>query len=249
MKAAIVYDRTSSFLWQHFLLIISMFVMTLGVALCVRSGIGSSVISAIPYVFALAGDSGNAPALTIGAYTYIMNFVLVLFQILILRRQFQAVQLFQLVIGFFFGFLLDINMVLTSFVHGTAFISQFALQLLGCLVLAMGISLEIRCGSVTMPGEGITVAVSRATGMAFARAKIIVDTLLVVSAVVTGYIFFGSWLWNVVGIGTLMAMVLVGWSIKIIDPYMGWFTRLLHCRPGYQRHIYGLARFIYRRFN
>ncbi len=110
------------------------------------------------------------------------------------------------------------------------------------VLLAIGISLEIRCGSVTMPGEGITVAVNKATGIPFAKAKIIVDITLVVIAVVLGYIYFGAWQWNVVGIGTLIAMVFVGAAVKFIDPHMEWFSRLLYYRPGFRRYIYGLAR-------
>lgn len=146
------------------MLAISLFVMTLGVALSVRSNLGSSVISTIPFVMTLAGDDGMAPALTIGEYTYLMNAALVGFQILILRRRSHSVQLFQLIIGFLFGFLLDINMWLISPLNCDTIWMQIASQLLGCLVLAVGISLEIRCGSVTMPGEGISVAVCKASG-------------------------------------------------------------------------------------
>ena len=92
-----VKDKIISFLWQHVLLAISLFIMTLGVALCVRSSLGSSVISTIPFVMTLAGETGKAPAYTIGEYTYIMNFLLVGLQILILRKKFQPVQLFQLI--------------------------------------------------------------------------------------------------------------------------------------------------------
>jgi len=71
-------------LWQHVLLLISLCVMTLGVAVCVRSMLGSSVISTLPYVFETAGKQGlGVPKLTIGQYTYIMNGVLVLGQILV----------------------------------------------------------------------------------------------------------------------------------------------------------------------
>ncbi len=71
-------EKIVSFCWQHLLLLLSLFVMTVGVAVCVRSMLGSSVISVLPYVFASAGEHALVPALTIGQYTYIMNFVLVL---------------------------------------------------------------------------------------------------------------------------------------------------------------------------
>lgn len=242
-------DRIIFFIWQHLLLLLSLFIMTFGVALSVRSNLGSSVISTIPFVLSLAGEADKAPGLTIGEYTYVMNFFLVGLQILILRRRFHLVQLFQLVIGFVFGFLLDTNMWLTSAFTGEGLAWQVFLQLMGCLILAIGISLEIRCGSVTMPGEGITVAVTKASGIPFAKAKIIVDISLVATAVGLGYIYFGQWQWHVVGIGTLFAMIFVGAVVRYLDPHMEWFERVLHCRPGFRRYVYGLAKYIYKRFN
>lgn len=113
-------ERIISFLWQHLLLLISLYIMTMGVAVCVRSGVGSSVISVLPYVFQSAGAAGkDVPAFTIGQYTYIMNGILVLGQIAVLRRQFEAVQLFQLLVGFVFGYLIDVNMSLTTWLLPT----------------------------------------------------------------------------------------------------------------------------------
>lgn len=238
-------EKAVMFAWQHLLLLISLFIMTLGVALCVRSDLGSSVISTIPFVMSLAGESGLAPALTIGEYTYCMNFLLVGLQVFVLRKKFEPVQLFQLLIGFFFGFLLDINMWLTAKLICETFIVKLAVQLGGCLILAIGILFEIRCGSVTMPGEGFPVALSRAFGIPFPKAKIGVDITLVAIAVALGFAYFGTWLWNVVGIGTLLAMVLVGTLVRLLEPHMAWFGRLVCYRPGFRRYIYGLARFIY----
>lgn len=216
------------------------------VALCVRSALGSSVISTIPFVLTLAGGQNLVPSLTIGEWTYVMNFALVGLQVLILRRRFEKVQLFQLLIGFLFGWLLDLNMALTSLLHlGNLFVQIFV-QVLGCTVLGVGIALEIRCGSVTMPGEGVPAAISRVTSLPFAKVKIYVDVALVIIAVVLGYIYFGTWLWNVVGIGTLFAMLYVGMVVKAIAPHLAWFDRVLCYRPGFRRYVYGLARTIRR---
>lgn len=242
-------EKIVSFVWQHVLLFGALFIMTLGVALCVRSNLGSSVISSNPLALTLAGEAGLAPALTIGDYTCIMNFILVFGQILVLRRRFEWVQLCQLIIGYFFGFLLDVNMYLTSVLVCETVVSQVLTQFLGCTVLGMGILLEVRCGSVTMPGEGFPVALSRVVKIPFVKAKIVVDVSLVLIAVALCYVYFGHWLWNVIGPGTLFAMVYVGLVVKMLNPYMGWFDRLMRYRPGFRRYIFGLARFVYRRFN
>lgn len=236
-----------SFVWQHIWLLISLYFMTFGVALCVRSGLGSGVISSIPMVMSLAGEERLAPGLTIGEYTYIMNAVFVVLQILILRRRFHAVQLFQLIVGFVFGWLLDLNMGLTNLISYNTVVMQAGAQLIGCTVLGIAVSFEIRCGSVTMPGEGIQVAISRVTSQPFPKIKIIVDTTLVMIATAIGFYFFGRWMWNVVGIGTLFAMFYVGTVVKFTNAHTAWFERVLHYHPGFRRYLYGLARFIYPR--
>lgn len=240
-----IKEQIIRFLWQHFLLIISMYFMTLGVALCVRSNLGSGVISSIPMAFSLAGEAGLAPGWTIGAYTNIMNVILVCAQVLVLRRRFQPVQLFQLLIGFLFGALLDLNMWLTSIFSYQTLPAQIVAQFAGATILGIAVATEIRCGSITMPGEGIQVAIARVSGKPFPIVKIVVDTTLVILAVITGYCFFDSWPRTVVGVGTLFAMFYVGYVVKLINPHLGWFDRLLGYRPGFRRYIYGLARFIY----
>lgn len=239
-------NRIVSFIWQHILLLFSLFLMTLGVALCVQSQLGSSVISSLPYVFESAGAKGAMPSLTIGQYTYIMNVVFVIFQIALLRRQFEAVQLFQLLIGFVFGSLIDLNMLLTSTIATDWLPGKIILQIAGCTVMGFGIALEVRCGSVTMPGEGLPVAISRVTSLDFSTVKIGFDIFIVVCAVVACYVFFGQWLWNIVGIGTLFAMVYVGVCVRFFGKHIGWFERMLNYRPGFRRYIYGLARYLFK---
>lgn len=243
-----ITDRTKiiEFLWQHIWLLISLYIMTLGVALCVRSNLGSSVISSIPMAFALAGQEGLTFPMSIGGYTNIMNIILVVLQILVLRRRFEPVQLFQLVIGFLFGALIDANMILTSYFDYSQLWMQILAQFAGCSVMAFGIAMEVRCGSVTMPGEGIQVAMARVTGMPFPKMKIIIDTVLVALAVASCYVFWGAWQWNIIGPGTLFAMLYVGFMVKLIGRHFGWFDRILGYRPGFRRYVFGLARFLYR---
>lgn len=236
-----------AFIWQHILLLVSLYVMTLGVAVCVRSRLGSSVISTIPYVMESAGKFiSYIPAWTIGTYTIAMNFIFVVAQILILRHRFELVQLFQLVIGFFFGMLIDLNMLLTGWIASDSILINTLVQAAGCTILGIGIAMEVRCGSVTMPGEGITIAIHQVTGLEFPKAKIWVDTSLVVIAVLLCFLLIGSWQWQIVGVGTLFAMVYVGMVVRGLDKHLSWFDRLLAYRPGFRRYVYGLARYVRR---
>lgn len=123
---------------------------------------------------------------------------------------------------------------------------QALAQIAGCTILGIGIALEVRCGSVTMPGEGFPVAVSCVTGIDFPKIKIVVDCSLVVLAVAFCYVFFGAWQWYIVGVGTLFAMLYVGIVVKIAGRHMAWFDKILNYRPGLRRYVYGLAKLIFR---
>lgn len=238
-------ERIASFIWQHFLLLISLYMMTLGVVLCIKSDLGSSVISSLPLSMSIAGTLGMAPEWSVGGYTVLMNFIFVGLQILILRKRFEPVQLFQLLIGLVFGWLIDLNMALTSGLVCESVAAKILTQAGGCTVMGIGIAFEVKCGSVTMPGEGLPAAISRLTGSPFPKLKICVDTALVALAVASCYIFFREWRWNIIGPGTLFAMVYVGLVVKFTAAHAGWFDKLMHNRPGFRRYIFGLARHIY----
>lgn len=246
-RALLTKDRAISFVWQHTLLLISLYLMTLGVVLCIRSDLGCGVISSIPLSLSLAGENGVVPALTLGNYNIIQNIIFVFLQIMILRRRFEIVQLFQLVIGWVFGWLMDFNMMLTTGIVCHGLLECAVLQIIGCTIMAVGIAFEVRCGSVTMPGEGLPVAISQISGQPFPKIKIYIDTLLVVLAVTSCYLFFGAWQWNIIGPGTLFAMIYVGVMVKLIGSHIKWFDKLLKYQPGFRRYIFGLAKFIYRR--
>lgn len=240
-------EKAIAFAWQHTLLFIALYIMTLGIAACVKSLLGASVISVLPYVFHDAGIDGMVPSLSIGQYTFIMNALLVVGQIGILRRQFDPVQLFQLLVGFVFGMLIDLNLYLISWLKPVSIWEKAIAQLAGCTILAAGISLEVRCGSITMPGEGFPVAISKVTGVEFPKVKIVVDISLVLLGLIFSYIFFGEWQWHIIGAGTLFAMYYVGWAVRIASHHLKWFDHLRRYRPGFRRYIYGLARYIYRK--
>ncbi|MBQ4035996.1 MAG: hypothetical protein II623_11130 [Paludibacteraceae bacterium] len=233
-----------SFFWQHLWLLFSLFVMTLGVAALVRSNLGSSVISVLPYAFQSAGAGGcGVPSFTIGQYTYLMNVLLVVGQIAVLRRQFEMVQFFQLLIGFVFGMLLDLNMLLTEGLVLTELWQQVCTLVAGCIILGVGISLEVHCGSVTMPGEGFPAAVSKVTGFSFPKVKIALDIVMVLLGILACFLFFGAWQSHIVGVGTLVSMVAVGLVVRFVNQRLGWFDKVLTYQPGFRRYIYGLARY------
>lgn len=220
-------ERMGILVRQNFFLLVSLFFLAFGVAMCVRSDLGSSVISSAPYAFYLAGECGMAPDMSLGMYTNLLNVMLVAGQMIVLRRRYHLFQLLQLAVGVVFGVLIDISMYLTQIFVTSELSGRLLLMLAGSSLMAFGVALEIRCSSITMPGEGLPAALSRVTGKTFGDMKILTDISLVALAVVSSLMFFGSWQWNIVGPGTLFAMVYIGWLVKVISRRLRWFDRLL----------------------
>lgn len=237
-------EKLRDFFWQHLLLLISLFLLSFGVALCVRSNLGSSVISSAPYVLTLAGANGNAPGLSLGTYTNLLNILLVLCQIAILRRRFQPIQCLQLAVGIIFGILIDTSMLLTQSIIPENMLYKLATMLIGASIMAMGVAMEVRCASITMPGEGLPAAIAKMSGKTFGSVKIWVDVSLVILAVILEFVFIGKWMWSIVGLGTLFAMVYCGMAVKFISSRIGWFDLMLGYKPGFRRYLYGLANFV-----
>ena len=249
MVIAFDKQRIIGFVWQHVLLLLSLFLLALGVAVCIRSSLGSSVISALPYSFSLAGEDGLVPRITLGMYTNILNVLLVLGQIVVLRKKFNPIQLLQLFIGVVFGVLIDLSMMLTTFLITSNTMFQLIEMIIGSSIMALGVAMEIRCASITMPGEGLPAALSKMTGKSFANMKIYVDLCLVLSAIISMFIFFGIWKWNIVGAGTLFAAIYCGMAVKFISKRLDWFDRLLGYQPGFRRYFFGLAQYIQNKLN
>ena len=77
-------------------------IMAFGVAFSIKADLGISPISTVPYVTSLISG------LSVGTTTIIMNFLFVLIQIAILRRQYDWFQLVQFPAAIVFGTMIDV---------------------------------------------------------------------------------------------------------------------------------------------
>ena len=85
-----------------------LFVMSLGVGLSIKSGLGVTPISSIPYSLTLASGAN------IGITTIIFNAILVFLQIPILKKRFKSKRLLQLINTVMFGYFTDLSLWILS---------------------------------------------------------------------------------------------------------------------------------------
>ncbi|MGQ1947591.1 DUF6198 family protein [Geofilum sp. OHC36d9] len=198
---------------------LGLFVMAFGVALSVKANLGVSPISCIPYVFSLK------IAYTLGQLTILFNILLILFQIALLRKKYRLIQLVQLPVVFVFGFFIDLTLHMVSGINATNYIWQTFWCLLSCVVIALGVFLEVKANVTYLPGEGLAMAISQTFKKEFGKAKIGVDSGMVIVGIISSLLFSHK----VEGIreGTIVAAILVGFiakffstRLKIIDVWL-----------------------------
>ena len=100
---------------RYLFFILGLFIMAVGVVLSTRSNLGTSPISCVPYVLSLGFS------MTIGQFTFLMNLLFIIFQILLLRKQFKFIQLLQVVVAFLFAYFTDFTMGLLSWISVTSY--------------------------------------------------------------------------------------------------------------------------------
>jgi uncharacterized membrane protein YczE len=189
-------------------------IMTLGVAISVKSDLGVTPISSIPYTMTVVSG------MDLGIATMIFSVLMVLLQIVLLRKQYKIVNLFQIPVGILFGAFLTLSCKLMNyFPNPEDFTLKIFLMLIGSVFVALGVFLYVPAGFIPLAPEGFLLVLSKITKLKFFTVKVISDVSMVVISLVTCFIAIHSL--GSVGIGTIVAAVLVGTEVKLITKICG----------------------------
>lgn len=197
---------------RYAVFLLGVYFMSWGIAFSVNAGLGTSPISSVPAAFS------KLNIYTVGELTVLLNVVMIVLQIVLLKKDFQKIQLLQLPISFAFGFFIDSAHHMLQAYPPTGYPHQMLYTLLGCVILALGIAMEVLADVVMMSGEALVAAICKTMGAQFPRMKVILDITLVLLAVTCSYLLFGT----VHGVreGTIIAAFLVGTIVRFVLPYM-----------------------------
>lgn len=181
-----------------------------GIVFITKSALGTSPISSVPYVMSL-----QFTAFSFGVTTFVLNILFVLGEIILLRRDFKPVQFLQIAATFLFSALIDVSMVILDFVQPETVLTRLVSLLIGCMILAVGVSIEVAPAVIVVPGEGLVRAISQTTKIRFGTVKICFDVSLMVISTVLSFVFFGRL--NGIGTGTVIAAFAVGKFVNIVN--------------------------------
>ena len=98
-------------IFRYSLFIFAVIVQSSGIPLVVRSLLGISPTSSLPYVISVASN------FSLGQMTFAFNMLLILAQFMLLRSKFHKIQLLQVPMTIVFSFFIDVFMDVWSWVN------------------------------------------------------------------------------------------------------------------------------------
>ena len=192
---------------RYILFLIGLFINSLGVSLVTKASLGTSPISSIPYVLSL-----NFP-LTLGNFTIIFSLLLIILQIIILRKNFKVENILQIPVSIVFGYFIDFTMYLLVWINPQNYFIKLIALLIGCIVLGFGVYIEVIADVVMLPGESFVRAIVQTWNTNFGTTKIIFDSSMTIIAGVLSFVFSARL--NGVREGTVIAALLVGFIARL----------------------------------
>ena len=200
--------------------VFGLFLITLGVGLSIKSNLGSTPVSSIPYTLNVIWG------IEIGVATVIFHTMLVITELILLRRAFKPKHFLQVPVGILFGFFTTISVNLVNLLPDTSNIILIAIMVLvSTFLVALGLFFYVPTNIVPLSVEGITQAIAIVSNQPFTKVKVYFDVSVVVLSFVLCFIFTGV-IGGSVGIGTIFSAIFVGITLKYINKVVLHFTGL-----------------------
>lgn len=203
----------AEYIKRYIFLVVGLAIMSFGVAFSINAELGTSPVSSIPYV------TSEISGLSVGTTTIIVNTIIVLLQIVVLRRRFKLIRLLQIPVCVVFGLLIDVAGLCIEAVVPDNYFMQWLLCVCGIVLVAVGVAFEMSAGVLTLAGEGLVQALCTVLPkVKFGYMKVMVDVSFVVIAVALSFIF----LHELQGVreGTVAAAIFVGLIAKFLNRFI-----------------------------
>lgn len=198
---------------RYVIFIIGLFINSMGVSLITKADLGTSPISAIPYVLSLNF------LFSLGQFTIAFSLLL------ILGKNFKPEHALQIPVSIAFGYFIDLCMELLFFIQPQSYPQKVVYLLAGCVILGTGVYMEMLTDVVMLPGESFVRAVVQRWNTDFGITKIVFDVSMTLTATVLAFGFAGAL--EGVREGTIVAALLVGFIARSIGKRLTFLPGLL----------------------
>ena len=189
-------------------------IMTLGVAVSIKSGLGVSPISSVPYTITVVFG------MEMGLATMLFSVCAALLEIPILRKKYKLSNLLQIPVSVVFGIFMTTCVNLVGVIPNPAnFAVRLILMLISTVIVAIGVFMYLSAGYIPLPTEGVLLAIAEVTNTKFASLKVIGDVTMVTVSLATCLIALGTF--GSIGLGTVVSALLVGTEVKLLTKLFG----------------------------
>ncbi|WP_287793868.1 DUF6198 family protein, partial [Megamonas sp.] len=227
----IIQERKIYMIKRYGIFLIGLTFMSLGIVLIIKSALGTSPISSVPYVLSLALP------FTVGQFNFAVSSLMFILQPIILRNKFEWVQILQVPMTFIFCAFIDLFMYIFSWLHLQAYYQHILVLLIGCICMGIGVTCQLLGRVVMLPGEGLVNAIATHWKLDFGKIKVIFDWSLVAIAGGLSLYYFGT----IEGIreGTLVSAFATGLLVKF---FMNMLLKFRVKRFGQLRQQYKMEK-------
>lgn len=198
--------------------LLGLWFITLGIGFSIKSNLGATPVSSIPYTLNLIWG------IEIGKATIIFHAVLVLIELILLGKDFKIKHFLQVFVGVLFGYFTTFSVGLMGFIPDpTSILSELLLTFLSIFTVALGLFFYVPTNIIPVSVDGVTQALAIAFNMPFSKTKVVYDVSLLVISVVLCFVFLGV-IGGSIGIGTILSAVFVGTVLKYIHKLNSYLT-------------------------
>ncbi|MDU5111286.1 MAG: DUF6198 family protein [Clostridium sp.] len=184
---------------------LGMLILALGSVVAIKSGLGVSPITSLPFVI------NNVTNISIGTASAILYSSYVGMQFVILKRDFKKLQLLQIVFAILFGNIVNLFNRIIS-INFDNLVLNLLLLLLSFVFTALGVTLTINANLVPVAPDGLVQALSQKYKIPFGKIKIYFDFIVVMISCILMFFVKGGI--EGIGIGTILSVFTVGKMIS-----------------------------------
>ena len=206
MPPAAIWNEQMEKIKRYLLLLLGLFISSVGVVLVTKGNLGTSCISSVPYVLSLIFP------MSMGVFTILFSLALIAAQLVILGRDFKLEHALQIPVSILFGWFIDLVMPIFAFIDPQSYLEKLLVVLIGCVVVGISVWLQVVADVVMLPGESFVRSVVKRWNTEFGATKITFDVSISVLAAAISLIGTGK----LMGVreGTLIASILVGYIAR-----------------------------------
>lgn len=196
---------------RYMLFLVGLFIASMGVAFSTKAGLGTSPVASVPYSVSLI-----CPVFTLGGWLNLLGVLQITVQVLLLRKKCKPLEItIQTILAFVYGYMTDFSCWLIKGIGVDTYFEQLVYMLLGCMILALGIWIQLKGAVAMLPGEAMNRTISMVTGRKYENVKIFFDIFYISIAAIICLVFIGKL--EGVREGSIFAAIMVGNIIKVYN--------------------------------